>query len=74
MAENGNGKGPTWKWLAGILVGILIVVGGYFLGDVRSEVRSLSERKLDKETYYNDIKDIKTDLKALLNMHMKDKE
>jgi hypothetical protein len=49
-------------------------VGGYFLGDVRSEVRSLSERKLDKETYYNDIKDIKTDLKALLNMHMKDKE
>jgi len=54
--ENGNGsRYPSWKWLTGILVGLLIVIGGYSLSDVRSEVKTLHDKKVDKDAYYRDI-------------------
>jgi len=73
MAENGNGKGPSWKYLSCLFIAILIAVGGYFLSEARSDIRSLQKEKLDKETYYQDIKSINDKLDKLLDMHMRDK-
>ncbi|MFA7463243.1 MAG: hypothetical protein WCY59_08890 [Anaerovoracaceae bacterium] len=56
--ENGS-KFLTWKWLSVTLVGILILLCGWSMGgtfsDVKADMKSLQEKKLDKETYYRDI-------------------
>ncbi|MDD5532378.1 MAG: hypothetical protein PHC52_06270 [Syntrophales bacterium] len=58
MASEPNGRYPTWKWLAGILVVLLIAVGGYTLGgsfsEVKADIKTLQEKKVDKEAYYRE--------------------
>jgi uncharacterized membrane protein len=34
-----NGKSPTWQWLAGIAVSLIILLGGVMAADTRQEGR-----------------------------------
>ena len=68
----------TWRFVAEILIILLISVGGYFLTDVRSEVKKVSEVKLDKEQYYRECKErdrniteIKQGIDKLIDLHIK---
>ena len=75
MTENGNGsKYPSWKWIAGILVGLLIVIGGYTLGTSIGEVKAgilvLQDKKLDKDQYLLDMKDMKDKIDCIYNWHL----
>ena len=75
MTESGNGsKYPSWKWLAGILVGLLIIIGGYTLGTSIGEVKAgilvLQDKKLDKDQYLLDMKDMKDKIDCIYNWHL----
>jgi len=63
---NMNGKSVTWQWLVGVLVVLLFAAGGVLLADNNAKVQrnetkieQMQEKKVDKEQYYRDIKDIK---------------
>jgi len=63
---NMNGKSVTWQWLVGVLVVLLFAAGGVLLADNKASVQKIEvkveqvqERKVDKEQYYRDIRDIK---------------
>jgi hypothetical protein len=62
---NGNGKSVTWKWLVGILVGILLLIGGSVLSGMQADIRMLRAEKMDKEQYYRDVSEIKESLKEI---------
>ena len=72
--EGGNEQDrfASWKWLAGILMAILLAVGGYTfgttVGDMKIEIKALYEKKLDKDQYIRDMTDIK---ETLLRMDAK---
>ena len=72
--DNEGSRYPSWKWLAGFLVAILLTVSGYSFGtaisDVKANVLLLQEKKLDKEVYYVDMKDIKEKINAIYRWHM----
>lgn len=56
MAEsNGNGKNVSWKWFTGMLAGILILVSGAVLADMKTEIK----QKVDKCQYEKDMKELK---------------
>jgi uncharacterized protein YpmS len=57
---NGNGKSVTWKWLVGILVGLLFLIAGSVLSGMQADIKSLRAEKVDKEQYYRDIGEVKT--------------
>ncbi|HHT9145629.1 MAG TPA: hypothetical protein ACFYD4_08115 [Candidatus Wunengus sp. YC61] len=58
--DNGNGgKTPTWRWIAEVVLAILMIVIGFYLSETRSDVKILAATKLDKDAYYRDISDIK---------------
>lgn len=60
MAEsNGSGKYPTWKWLVGVLVGILLLTAGGWV----SRIESRMTEKVDKDQYRCDIGEIKSDIR-----------
>ena len=80
-----NGDGglnfPTWKWLAGILIGVLIIAAGYSLAETRNDVRALYDKKMDKEQYYQDMRSLRDSqqciadkLDDLIKMHMNDRK
>ena len=73
--ENGNGsKYPSWKWITGVLVSLLIIIGGYTLGNSIGEVKAgilvLQEKKLDKDQYLLDMKDMKDKIDCIYNWHL----
>lgn len=68
MAENRNGrKYPTWQYLAGVL--ILVVVG--VVGWAFTDTRACMEKKVDKEVYYRDVGEIKQDIKDIKDFLIK---
>ena len=69
----GNEKNVTWQWLVGILLILVFAAGGIILADTKTEVQKVQtkveqvqEKKLDKETYYRDIGEIKVTLKEIV--------
>lgn len=65
IETNGNGKSVTWKWLVGILVGLLILIAGSVLSGMQSDIKVLKAEKVDKEQYYRDVNEIKEGLKDI---------
>ncbi|MEN6360018.1 MAG: hypothetical protein ABFD59_08180 [Smithella sp.] len=72
-AEEKKDRFITWSWIAGILLTVLVMFGGYMLTDTRAEIKSLQQVKLDKEDYYRDIDAVKKGIDKLINMHMEKK-
>lgn len=67
MAENGNGnKYPTWKWL----VDILLAAVAFFLIVFMSNISAQIDKKLDKEQYYKDIKEMKEKIDCIYSWHL----
>jgi len=70
---DGNGsRFVSTKWLIGILMFIVFAASGLIVGDtrnsvteVRSKTEALQEKKLDKEQYYIDMREIKETLKDI---------
>lgn len=56
MAE--NSRTPTWQWIAGLAISILLLISAAFLSETRSDIKALGIAKLDKDAYYRDIGDI----------------
>jgi len=69
-----TGQSPTWKAITGVLVSIVLGIGGYAFGttisDVKSEINTLKEKKLDKEQYQSDIQDIKKKVDKIYEWHL----
>lgn len=61
MAENGNGKYPTWKWLVSILIGVVLLSAGGWITRVETKMGE----KVDKDQYRLDIADIKDGIKDI---------
>jgi hypothetical protein len=62
---NGNGKSVTWKWLVGVLAGLLILIIGSVLSGMQIDIKVLKAEKVDKEQYYRDVNEIKEGLKDI---------
>lgn len=46
---NGDGRfGPTWKWIAVTVVGILVTLALTSFVGVRSDIKDLDEKKADR--------------------------
>lgn len=65
IETNGNGKSVTWKWLVGILVGLLFLIAGSVLSGMQADIKTLSREKVDKDQYCRDISEIKESLKDI---------
>lgn len=77
MAEGNGEKFISWRWIVGILIAIVFAASGIIVGDTRSgiseaksRIDQLQKEKVDIDRYQVDMKEIKTDLKTLINMHM----
>jgi hypothetical protein len=69
---NSDGKfGPSWKWIVGILAGVLIAVSGTLYGDVRGQISRLQEQKVDKDQYRTDVSRLEGKLDKLIDMQMR---
>jgi len=62
----------TWKWLAGILIVLVLTFGGIITSDNKALVEKnqvridrLADLKLDKEVYFRDMIDIRDMLKRI---------
>ena len=73
MPPNGN-KSVTWKYLVGVLVTLLLLLGGFILADNKAlvektqvKIDKLTEQKVDKDQYYRDIGDIKSTLVIIVD-------
>lgn len=70
-------RSPSWQWLAITVIGILGVLSLIIFNDAKSDIRStktdiaqLKEQKLDKETYYRDMADIKGNIETVLKLQI----
>lgn len=56
MAEgNKNGKnGVTWKWLVGVLLTLLLLIGGGVMANLQADIKALDRDKVDKDRYDKD--------------------
>jgi uncharacterized protein YpmS len=78
MANGNNETFISWKWLVGILISIVILIAGFVVSDTRcaiddanKEIKKLEDKKLDKEIYYRDIRDIKDNLDYLVKRELR---
>ncbi len=53
-----SSRTPTWQWVAGLAISILLLISAAFLSETRSDIKALGLAKLDKDAYYRDIGDI----------------
>jgi hypothetical protein len=68
--DDGNGKYPTWKWLSGVLISLVLIISGYALGGTLTDMKTDLKAKLDKAEYYRDIRDIQKDIRIIKNWHL----
>jgi len=47
MAESGSGKTPTWQWVAGILLTIVLIIATASLSETRSDIRDTRKATSD---------------------------
>lgn len=60
MANDENGKYPTWKWIVGILVLVVMMMSGGYINKLDSEVSALKKEKLDRAQYDCDMAKLET--------------
>jgi uncharacterized protein YpmB len=53
-------KYPTWKWIVGILVLVVMMMSGGYINKLDSEVSSLKREKLDRAQYDCDMAKLET--------------
>ena len=74
MPESNGSKYPSWKWITGILVTLLMLIGGYTLGtsigEVKAGILTLQDKKLDKEVYHRDMDDMKDKIDSIYKWHL----
>ncbi len=73
MAENGNGKYLSWKWV----VGLAIAIAGWLIVQGVGSINAQIERKVDKATYEaekardrQDIAEMKEMVRCIYNWHL----
>ncbi len=69
-----NGSG-VWRWVAGILVTVLIITGGAWMSvDARIDACELSEALLKKDLGHikDQLDELKADMKILIKMKRED--
>ncbi len=72
MAENGK-KYPTWQWLAGLLLMLVLAISAWAWNDTRTCIKDNTaaiQLKVDKEQYYKDITEIKAGLNKIIDIHL----
>ena len=65
MAETNGTKYPTWAWVAAAFLGIIMLLIGAGLTNMSTTISTHAaqlQAKVDRETYYNDIADIKANV------------
>jgi len=72
LKRRSSDQNITWKWLVGILMSLLILLGGILIADNKNiveknqtKIEKLADLKLDKEVYYRDMGDIRDILKRM---------
>lgn len=69
---NGDGLfGPTWRWIAAGMITVLLAAGSALLADTQNNIRTLWEKKVDKEQYRCDQARIEDKLDKLIDMTIK---
>jgi hypothetical protein len=48
MTRESESKYVSWTWIVSILVGILMLLGGYVVNDTRATVCRLQDQKVDR--------------------------
>lgn len=68
-----NGKNITWKWLVGILLTLLLMVGSYAAASIKERadmahlrIDVMQEKKVDKDRYECDMNRIEKKLDILI--------
>jgi uncharacterized protein YpmS len=75
MADENGRKYLTWQWLTGILMGLVLLFGGWAWNDTRACLKDNQvelKQKVDKDQYQMDIKRIEIKLDTLINMQLKE--
>jgi hypothetical protein len=69
MANETNGtKYPTWAWVAAVFLGIIMLLIGAGLTNMSNTISTHAaqlQAKVDRETYHNDIADIKANVSEI---------
>lgn len=47
-------KYVSWTWIVGVLLGLLLLIGGFTLNDNRASIGKLQDNKLDRAEYIKD--------------------
>lgn len=64
MSEN-QMKFVSWTWIVSVLLGILMLIGGYLLNDTRETICKLQDGKVDKMQYLEDNRKLEQTLKRI---------
>ena len=72
MSPTPNGS-PTWKIIAVATVAALFALLGYLAKDVRTEIQTLKDTKVDKTQYQSDIRELKSMVRCIYNWHVPEK-
>ncbi len=73
MADNGNGKYPSWKWLVAVCIAVIswLVIQGV------TSINAQIEKKVDKATYEaerdadrKDMAEMKEMVRCIYNWHL----
>jgi len=48
MTKELESKFVPWTWIVSLLLGILLLVGGYYVNDTSAKVNRLEEKKVDR--------------------------
>ena len=72
LKRRSSDQNITWKWLVGVLISLVLILGGIVTTDNKAMVEKnliklerIADLKLDKEVYYRDMVDIRDMLKRI---------
>jgi hypothetical protein len=54
MSPEKESKYVSWTWIVSVLLGILMLIGGYVLNDTREAICTLRDNKMDRAEYLKD--------------------
>jgi hypothetical protein len=65
MSSEKEMKYVSWTWIVSVLLGILMLVGGFILNDTRATICQIQEGKLDRKEYIKDFEKRNQDIQAI---------
>ena len=72
LKRRSSDQSISWKWLVGVLISLVLILGGIVTSDNKTLVEKnqvridrLADLKLDKEVYFRDMVDIRDMLKRI---------